>query len=201
MWWSQPTDASTTGSSVATRLGRRAALGSVGAGIASFLVRPARAYTLPPLSAVLSRLPRPKAAPVVHFMTAKGQQRTLADYRGKGLVLNVWATWCPPCRAELPTLNRLSKIVAPDGIDVLPISIDSGGRKAVTQYYADHHIKHLPILLNPSGGIDTALNVPGTPTTFLIDRQGRITGFVEGAADWDAPASVTLLRQMIGQAE
>ena len=71
----------------------------------------------------------------------------------------------------------------------------------VTKYYISHHITHLPILLNPSGGIVTTLNVPGTPTTFLIDRQGRITGFVEGAADWDAPASVTLLRQMIGQVE
>lgn len=190
------------GSSGAAKFGRRATLGSLGAGIAAFLARRARADALlPPLSDVLMRLQRPQVAPPVHFTTAQGERRTPRDYRGKGLVLNIWATWCPPCRAELPTLDHLAENVASDGIVVLPVSIDRGGLKAVAEYFAKHHITHLPIVLDPDGGIITTLHVPGTPTTFLIDRHSRIVGFVEGPAEWDAPASVTLLRQLIGPSE
>ncbi|MDA8051701.1 MAG: TlpA disulfide reductase family protein [Rhodospirillales bacterium] len=181
--------------------GRRAALAFLGAAFSSVLARRAEAKVLPLLSRRLVRLHPPEAPPALHFKTATGETQTLADFRGKGVVLNVWATWCVPCKAEMPALNHLATIVAPDGIVVLPVSIDTGGLKAVQKFYAANHIAHLPILLDPDGGIARALKAPGVPTTVIVDRKGLIEGRVEGAVQWDAPASIALLRRLVGPAE
>lgn len=172
-----------------------------GVALASALARSAEAEALPLLSKRLVRLHPPASPPALHFETALGKKQTLADYRGKGIVLNVWATWCLPCKAEMPALDRLATIVAPDGIVVLPVSIDAKGLKAVQQFYAANHITHLPILLDPDGGIAGALKVPGVPTTVIVDRKGFVTGRVEGGVQCDAPASVALLQRLVGPAE
>lgn len=137
----------------------------------------------------------------MQFMNATGKIQTLAEYRGKGVVLNVWATWCLPCRAEMPALDRLAVLAAPDGIVVLPISIDTGGLKAVRKFDADNHIAHPPILLDPEGHLAAALQAPGVPTTVIVNRTGLIAGRVEGPVNWDAPASIALLRDLVGQAK
>jgi len=161
-------------------------------------LRPAQADPLPLLSRRLVRLRPPVAAPALHFIGAKGRKFTLADERGKGVVLNVWATWCVPCRAEMPALDRLAPLVATDGIIVLPVSIDMGGQDQVRKFYSAHRITHLPIVLDPSGDIDSALKIAGVPTTLLVDPEGRMVGRVEGPVQWDAPASVAALRRLIG---
>lgn len=179
---------------------RRAALAFLGLAFSFMLAPGAEAKALPGLSRRLVRLHAPETAPALHFETASGKTLTLADYRGKGVVLNIWATWCLPCKLEMPALDHLATIVASEGIVVLPVSIDTGGLKVVRTFYAENYITHLPILLDPDGGIASALKAPGVPTTVIIDRKGLIEGRVEGAVQWDAPASIALLRQMVGPA-
>lgn len=188
----------TPGSSL---FGRRTVVGVLGTLLASSLARLAHATTLPLLPRVLARASPPIPPPVMQFMNATGKIQTLAEYRGKGVVLNVWATWCLPCRAEMPALDRLAVLAAPDGIVVLPISIDTGGLKAVRKFDADNHIAHLPILLDPEGHLAAALQAPGVPTTVIVNRTGLIAGRVEGPVNWDAPASIALLRDLVGQAK
>lgn len=182
------------------RIGRRAALAGLGGGLLSGLALPARAGTLPLLPAALRRLVPPEPAPKVPFTTGAGQTRTLAAWRGDGVVLNLWATWCLPCKAEMPALDRLAQIVAASRIVVLPVPIDTGGRKAVMTFYRENRIAHLPVLLDPDGRFVAALKAPGVPTTVIIDRQGRMVGRVEGPVQWDAPSSVALLRKLVGAA-
>ena len=112
---------------------------------------------------------------------------TLADYTGKVVVLNLWATWCVPCVREMPALDDLAKFGAKDGIVVLPVSSDRGGAAAVQRFYTDQGIKNLPVLLDPGSRMAHGLGVNGIPTTFLIDRNGFQVGSLEGAADWSAP--------------
>ncbi|MDA8253378.1 MAG: TlpA disulfide reductase family protein [Rhodospirillales bacterium] len=189
------------GSPLLRRIGRRAALAGLGGGLLSGLAGlalPARAGTLPLLPAALRRFVPPEPAPTVPFTTGAGQTRMLAAWRGDGIVLNLWATWCLPCKAEMPALDRLAQIVAASRIVVLPVSIDTGGRKAVMTFYRENRIAHLPVLLDPEGRMVTALKAPGVPTTVIIDRQGRMVGQVEGPVQWDAPSSVALLRKLVG---
>ena len=179
-------------------VGRRGAVLGLGAALIAARVAPARAATLPLLPAVLRRLAPPEPAPQAPFITAAGQRRTLADYRGQGVVLNLWATWCLPCKAEMPALDRLAQIVAADRIVVLPVSIDADGRKAVPAFYRANHITHLPVLLDQKGRLVAALKAPGVPISVIIDRQGRMVGRVVGGAQWDTPPGVALLRQLVG---
>ena len=188
------------GSPLLRRIGRRAALAGLGVALLAGQPRPARADALPLLPTVLRRLLPLEPAPTVPFTTGAGQSRTLAAWRGDGVVLNLWATWCLPCKAEMPALDRLAQIVAASRIVVLPVSIDTGGRKAVVTFYRKNRIAHLPVLLDPEGRMVTALKAPGVPTTVIIDRQGRMVGRVEGPVQWDAPSSVALLRKLVGAA-
>ncbi len=186
------------GSPLLRWIGRRAALAGLGGGLLSGLAPPAHAGTLALLPAVLRRLVPPEPAPNVPFTTGAGQARTLAAWRGDGVVLNLWATWCLPCKAEMPALDRLAQIVAAGRIVVLPVSIDTGGRKAVMTFYRENRITHLPVLPDPEGRFVAALKAPGVPTTVIIDRQGRMVGRVEGPVRWDARTSVALLRKLVG---
>ena len=178
---------------------RRTTMAVIGAGLAAALAKPARARAvLPPVAVMLRPISPSQPAPTEVFTTGDGQKRTLADYRGKGVVLNLWATWCLPCKLEMPSLDHLAELVASDRISVLPVSIDTGGRKAVAAFYRENRIAHLPILLDPSSALPVALKAPGVPTTVILDRAGRIVGRVVGAAAWDAPESVALLRRLVG---
>ena len=134
----------------------------------------------------------------LRFTAADGSARSLADYAGQAVVLNLWATWCIPCVREMPALDDLARMVASSGIVVLPVSSDHGGAAVVQRFYADRGIKNLPVLLDPMSNLAHALNVRGIPTTLLIDRQGNELGWLEGAADWSSPDAVTVVRKIAG---
>lgn len=144
----------------------------------------------------LHTLPQPRKLDGVTFTAADGTARSLADYAGRGVVLNMWATWCVPCVREMPALDELADAVKPSGIVVLPVSSDRGGAAVVQKFYTDHGITHLPVLLDPMGTMARTLNVRGIPTTLLIDRQGQEVGWLEGSADWAAPDAVTVVRKI-----
>jgi thiol-disulfide isomerase/thioredoxin len=142
----------------------------------------------------------PAPPPAAHFTDAEGAPHTLADFAGKGLVVNLWATWCAPCVAEMPALQGLAETVAKDGILVLPLSSDFGGAPAVRKFYAAHQITALKIWLDPKGAVGRAWRARGLPTTLIIDRHGREQGRIEGAVDWTRPATLAEIRRLVGPA-
>jgi thiol-disulfide isomerase/thioredoxin len=152
---------------------------------------------LPPAAEALNGT-APAPAPVLRFTDAAGVRRTLADYAGHGLVVNLWATWCGPCVAELPTLAAAAPELARAGILVLPISIDTTGAQVVKPFYASQGITDLPILLDPSGDAMDTLNASGIPVTIVIDTQGRLVARVDGAVDWSTKATLRALRGLTG---
>ncbi len=146
-----------------------------------------------PFSEIVRATP-PEALPDVHFTTLDGAPRRLADFAGKPVVLNVWATWCIPCVAELPELDRLA--AANPGLAVLAVSVDRGGAAIVKPFLAAHGIAHLTPLLDHRQDGTTALKVVAYPTTLLIGPEGRLRGRLEGPAAWagGAPAIAALMR-------
>jgi thiol-disulfide isomerase/thioredoxin len=134
--------------------------------------------------------------PEFQFRLPDGTVKTLADYAGQGVVLNLWATWCAPCVAEMPSLDALAAAVRGAGAVVLPLSSDRGGAAAVERWYAAHDIKNLPVLLDPMGAAARALGANGIPTTLLVDGKGRERGRLEGGADWADPKSVAMVKAL-----
>lgn len=143
------------------------------------------------------RRTEPPVAPApASFTDAEGTALTLAAYADKGLVVNLWATWCVPCVAEMPELAALARAMGPEGISVLPLSSDRGGAEVVRRFYAAHGIAGLPVLLDPKGAAARAWGARGLPTTLIIDRQGRERARVEGAIDWAGEAVKAEIRRL-----
>lgn len=142
----------------------------------------------------------PRPAPEFSFTDAEGKPHTAADFAGKGLVVNLWATWCPPCVAEMPALDRAQAALAEEGVVVLALSSDRGGRAQVEPFYRERGIRHLGIWLDPRGAAARALGARGLPTTVVLDRQGRERARLEGAAEWDRPEMLTAIRRLVGAA-
>ena len=113
------------------------------------------------------------------------------------MVINLWATWCVPCVAEMPSLAALSKALAPDDIAVLPLSSDRGGARRVEAFYQEHGITGLPVLLDPKGAAARAWHARGIPTSLIIDKKGRERARLEGSADWSTPAAARLVRKLV----
>lgn len=139
----------------------------------------------------------PAPLPDVPFVDADGRPRALADFKGKGVVLNFWATWCVPCVAEMPALDRLRARLAGRGIEVLALSSDRGGAPVVQAFFAQHGIGHLPVALDQGLRAARALGVQGLPTTVLIDGAGRDRGRLVGAAEWDSEDAVALVEDCL----
>jgi thiol-disulfide isomerase/thioredoxin len=134
--------------------------------------------------------------PPLRFTDADGAEHSLAEFTGKGVVLNLWATWCVPCVAELPSLAALAGRLASLGIVVLPLSTDRGGAATVTKFYATHAVSGLGIWLDPKGTVAEALHARGLPTTLILDRQGRERARLEGGADWASNAATAAVEQL-----
>lgn len=138
--------------------------------------------------------PEPKPIPEIQFQDGEGRDLTLADFRGKVVLLNVWATWCIPCRREMPMLDRLQAELGGPDFQVLALSIDRGGVEAVARFYGEVDVKHLAMYLDSSGQAAPVLGAVGLPTTFLIDRDGREIGRLVGPAEWDSPEMAAFIR-------
>ena len=150
-----------------------------------------------PGTSELSVFDQPRALPEIRFADEEGHDLTLADFRGRVVLLNLWATWCVPCRKEMPALDRLQARLGGDEFLVIPLSIDRGGVAAVKRFYQEIGIERLGIYVDPSGRGSRGLAIPGLPTTLLIDRQGREVARKMGAAEWDGPEMVSLIRRTI----
>jgi thiol-disulfide isomerase/thioredoxin len=143
----------------------------------------------------------PTALPDFEFADGEGLKRAIADFRGKVVLLNVWATWCAPCRKEMPTLDRLQATLGGDNFEVVPLSIDRGGAERVKRFYAEISVRHLAVYVDSSRSVNATFDVVGLPATLLIDRQGRELGRLSGAAEWDAPETIDFLKSIIAKTQ
>lgn len=147
----------------------------------------------PDQGAVLRMHASPRVLPEIAFLDGAGKPRTLADFRGKAVLLNVWATWCPPCREEMPSLDRLQRKLGGPGFEVVALSIDGGGTPVVERFYREIGIEFLAIYVDSALRAAGQLRTPGVPTTLLIDAGGRELGRHAGPASWDDPQVIELI--------
>lgn len=125
-----------------------------------------------------------------------GRPAALADYRRQVVLLNVWATWCAPCRVEMPSLERLHRKLAGSDFHVVSVSIDDADSSTVTKFARELGLS-FDILQDRSGVIQRIYQTTGVPESFVIDRDGIIIKKVIGAAEWDGPVNETLIRTLI----
>lgn len=178
-------------------ISRRILLAACGTLAAGLIGRKPRAEGLQDLADALHVVNPPVAAPDIAFTAADGSRHHLKDFAGHGMVINLWATWCAPCVAEMPALAALSKALAPDDIAVLPLSSDHGGAPAVEAFYQQHGISGLPVLLDPGSAAAHAFGVRGIPTSVIIDKEGRERARLEGSADWSTPSAIKAVRELV----
>ncbi len=157
------------------------------------LATPAGAADLPPLTHLLTPLAQPRPAPALRLVDLDGKPHDLADYRGRLVVINFWATWCPPCRREMPSLERLSQRLGGRGLDILAVDV---GEDADTIFAFSGQLEpapNFPILLDLDSTAMQRWQVKGLPTTFVVDPDGRIVLRAVGGREFDHPAAIEQL--------
>ncbi|MCB1547937.1 MAG: TlpA family protein disulfide reductase [Hyphomicrobiaceae bacterium] len=128
----------------------------------------------------------PEALPDITFNDGAGKPTTLKAWKGKVVLLNLWATWCGPCRKEMPSLDRLKRELGSDKFDVVALSLDRNGADRARKFLKDTKVDALALYNDPTARLGTALKAAGMPTTILIDKEGREIGRLTGPAEWDS---------------
>lgn len=150
------------------------------------------------------QLKKPKANARLDEITFIGeaQQRLkLTDFRGRYVLLNIWATWCAPCLAEMPALDRLQEKLGSADFQIIALSIDNKPIAQLRAYYERVKIKNLPLYIDTTGAALRKLRSYGMPTTLLIDKNGREIGRITGAVAWDDPAVVAAIQRIFSSKE
>lgn len=137
----------------------------------------------------------PRELPMLSFEDEAGKMLTLADFRGRTVLLNIWATWCPPCREEMPSLDRLNAKRGGSAFEVLALSID-GDPAAVRPFYRETGIKTLQEYFDPKGRSLAVLGAFAVPVTLLIDKNGLEIGRAIGPAEWDSQTVESLIDEV-----
>jgi thiol-disulfide isomerase/thioredoxin len=188
---------------IARRQASTSMISGTGSLIHRFAVRPLVAMLVATTSqiALAQELPKnfvlheePKAIAAINFSDVQGKLRSLADLQGKVILLNIWATWCVPCRREMPALDRLQVAMGGSDFEVVPVSVDRGGIDSVRKFYAEIGIRNLAMYVDASGNTVRQLRAAGLPMTLLVDRGGYEIGRIIGAAEWDTPQMAEQLR-------
>jgi len=168
---------------------RRRALLAAALGAIAAPVRAQRGYDVTPL-------PKGVVAPPLQTLDLQGKTWRLADLRGRAVVLNFWATWCPPCRVEMPSLQQMGEIYGPDRLQVLAVNVGEEPRRISA--YLQRAGLNLTVLLDPRSEIARAWHADALPTTYLIDAEGRPRQRVRGEVDWTGREAASWIEPLLG---
>ncbi|MGW8301898.1 MAG: TlpA disulfide reductase family protein [Desulfobacterales bacterium] len=125
-----------------------------------------------------------------------GKMVSLSDYRGHVVLVNVWATWCPPCVDEMPSMEKLYRELEGENFEILAVSIDALGQKAVAPFMKKYNLS-FPALMDPDGTIKTLFQTTGVPESFIINQEGILIEKVIGPKDWATPPVVGFFRNLL----
>lgn len=139
-----------------------------------------------------------QSAPDFNLENLRGGDTGLVDYKGKVVLLNFWATWCMPCREEMPSMEALWQKYKEQGFVVVGISNDEGSKKRVEKFTELLDLS-FPVLLDPDGEVNDLYRVSNMPTSFLIDRNGKIISHIVGSDDWLSPEAIQLVEKVLAQ--
>ena len=143
----------------------------------------------------------PKDMARVGFLDVNGKKTNLDVYKGKVVLLNIWATWCPPCRAEMPSIDALQAELGGDDFAVVTIAMGRNPVVAIKKFFADNNIKHLPILRDPRQKFSRANGIFGLPTTIILNTEGKEIARMPGDADWHSEEALALLKALLPKPE
>jgi thiol-disulfide isomerase/thioredoxin len=135
----------------------------------------------------------PEALPDITFADGESKSRTLKDWTGKVVLLNLWATWCAPCRKEMPSLDRLQKALGSDRFEVMALAVDRTGAESAKKFLDGIKVESLRLYVDASARSGSTLKAPGLPTTILIGKDGREIGRLVGPAEWDSADAKRLI--------
>ena len=150
--------------------------------------------------AALTLATRPNQLGPIAFDDANGRKTTVAAFAGKTILLNLWATWCVPCRQEMPALDNLQGALGDAKFSVIPVNIDQLRLDKPRAFFKDIEIKNLPFYVDSSADILQALRGKGLPTTVLIGQDGCEIGTMAGPAQWDSREALTLIQRLVAVA-
>ncbi len=153
-------------------------------------------FKLGEMAAFVTKKP-PETLPDIAFEDASGKEVHLSSFKGKTILLNLWATWCAPCRAEMPALNALQKDLGSDKFEVVALSLDRGGYEASRKFLDDLKASDIKLYADPTAKQGMALKLLGMPTTILINKDGMEVGRIAGEAKWDSPDAKKLIENAI----
>ncbi len=133
----------------------------------------------------------------VAFKSEDGQDMTLADYAGKHVVLNFWATWCAPCRHEMPHLSALQETMGGDKLEVVTIATGRNPLPGMQRFFAEIEVDNLPLHTDARQNLARSLGVLGLPVTIIIDPEGHEVGRMQGDADWSSENAMAIMQALI----
>ena len=139
----------------------------------------------------------PALLPEVQFVNADGKPVSLKDWRGKVVLLNLWATWCAPCRGEMPALHRLQSALGSDKFEVVALAIDKSGLAGARKFLDETKAQKLKLYADPTARLGNEFKVVGMPTSILIDKEGHEVGRLIGPAEWDTPEAKRLIQSLL----
>ncbi len=141
--------------------------------------------------------PEPQEVDAPQFADFDGADRSLDDFAGQIVVLNFWATWCAPCREEMPALDRLQAELGGDDFAVVAVATGRNPPAAITRFFAETGLEHLTIYTDPRQEMARNMAVLGLPITVVLDREGREIARMRGDAHWDSDSAMAMLRALI----
>ncbi len=139
----------------------------------------------------------PRPLPEAIMLDPEDGEHPLADWQGQWVILNFWATWCAPCRHEMPALDALQAAFADQGVAVLPLATGRNPLPGVRRFYEETGLQHLPILRDPTQGIARAMGVLGLPVTLVITPEGEEIARMTGDADWASPSAMAIVQALV----
>jgi len=141
--------------------------------------------------------PKPLDLPAFTFAGADGEPESLADFSGKIVLLNIWATWCVPCREEMPALDKLETKLGGKDFEVVAVNVDKGGSEKAATFLKETGATQLALYTDPSGKLFSTLKTVGMPTTLIIDRQGKEIARLAGPTDWASAEAIAVIEAAI----